>query len=97
MNATASSTIGKGSSGPVYSSPPVGGRGGLSWAAIVSGSPGATVRPVTSVGTRGLRQNPARSSNQSAATRAVTTTGNAEVLLSQGFDLLRKKAVGLSG
>ncbi|USE37816.1 hypothetical protein [Endozoicomonas sp. SCSIO W0465] len=91
MNATAYSTIGKKSSGPVYSSLPVGGRGGVSWAAIVSGSPGATVRPVTSAGTPGLRQNPARNAYQSAATRAVTTTGNAEELLSQGFDLLRKK------
>ncbi|USE37838.1 lipopolysaccharide assembly protein LapB [Endozoicomonas sp. SCSIO W0465] len=58
----------------------------------MSGSPGAAVRPVTSVGTRGLRQNPARGSYQSAVTRAVKTTeNNTEALLSQGFGLLRKR------
>ena len=75
----------KDSSRPLYSSTLVSGRGG----GRPAGEPGATVTPVASTGTRGLRGN--RDPCQSARTRAVQKRGNTEELLSRGFELLRKR------
>ncbi|USE37844.1 hypothetical protein [Endozoicomonas sp. SCSIO W0465] len=49
------------------------------------------MRPVTPVGTGGLRQHPVEGSHRLASTRTITTTGNTEQLLSQGYELLRER------